>query len=67
MRPQRANATPSFHGDEFDVVVRYAKWLAFLGDRGYELALWTNAPLNWIRCKLGLGYWFAVELSEKAA
>ncbi len=46
-----------FHGDEFDVVVRYAKWLAFLGDRGYELALWTNAPLNWIRCKLGLGYW----------
>ncbi len=20
------------HGDEFDVVVRYARWLAFLGD-----------------------------------
>ncbi len=45
------------HGDEFDVVVRYAKWLAFLGDRGYEMALWTNAPLNWIRCKFGFGYW----------
>jgi UDP-2,3-diacylglucosamine pyrophosphatase LpxH len=45
------------HGDEFDVVVRYAKWLAFLGDRSYELALWTNAPLNWIRRKMGFGYW----------
>ena len=45
------------HGDEFDVVVRYAKWLAFLGDRGYQLALWTNAPVNFIRRRLGLGYW----------
>ncbi|HRY06012.1 MAG TPA: UDP-2,3-diacylglucosamine diphosphatase [Hyphomicrobiaceae bacterium] len=45
------------HGDEFDVVVRYAKWLAFLGDRSYELALWSNAPLNFVRRHLGLGYW----------
>ena len=45
------------HGDEFDVVVRTAKWLAFLGDRGYEFALWLNNPLNWVRRHLGLGYW----------
>ena len=45
------------HGDEFDVVVRYAKWLAFLGDRGYEFALWCNHPLNWIRRRFGFGYW----------
>jgi UDP-2,3-diacylglucosamine pyrophosphatase LpxH len=45
------------HGDEFDVVVRTAKWLAFLGDRGYEVALWLNNPLNWVRRYLGLGYW----------
>jgi len=45
------------HGDEYDVVVRYARWLAFLGDRSYELALFTNAPLNWARKRLGLGYW----------
>ena len=45
------------HGDEFDVVVRYARWLAFLGDRSYELALWTNQPLNWLRRHLGLGFW----------
>lgn len=45
------------HGDEFDIVVRYAKWLAFLGDRSYEIALWTNGPLNWARRRLGFGYW----------
>ena len=45
------------HGDEFDVVLRTAKWLAFLGDRGYELALALNAPLNWARRRFGFGYW----------
>ncbi len=45
------------HGDEYDVVVRYARWLAFLGDRGYELALWLNWPLNIFRRKAGMGYW----------
>jgi UDP-2,3-diacylglucosamine pyrophosphatase LpxH len=45
------------HGDEFDVVVRYAKWLAFLGDRSYEFALWCNHPINWLRRRFGFGYW----------
>lgn len=45
------------HGDEFDVVMQTAKWLAFLGDHGYELALWANTPVNWVRRKLGLGFW----------
>lgn len=45
------------HGDQFDVVVRYAKWLAFLGDRGYQLAMAMNLPLNFVRKRLGLEYW----------
>jgi len=45
------------HGDEFDVVIRSAKWLALLGDYGYEFALWFNNPLNWVRRHLGFGYW----------
>lgn len=45
------------HGDEFDVVIRYARWLAFLGDRSYEAALWANGPLNWLRQHFGLGFW----------
>ena len=45
------------HGDEFDVVIRNARWLAVLGDHGYALALALNAPLNWLRRTLGLSYW----------
>lgn len=45
------------HGDEFDVVVRYARWLAMLGDRAYEFLLACNHPLNWIRRRFGCGYW----------
>ena len=41
------------HGDEFDIIVRYARWLAFLGDRSYELALFLNIPLNWVRRQIG--------------
>jgi UDP-2,3-diacylglucosamine pyrophosphatase LpxH len=45
------------HGDEFDIVVRYARWLAFLGDRSYDVALALNVPLNFVRRMLGLGHW----------
>ncbi len=45
------------HGDEFDLVVNHARWLAYLGDRGYQLALWSNWPINFVRRRLGLGYW----------
>jgi UDP-2,3-diacylglucosamine pyrophosphatase LpxH len=45
------------HGDEFDVVVRHAKWLAFLGDWAYVFALGVNTYLNFVRRKLGLTYW----------
>ena len=45
------------HGDEFDVVVRYARWLAFAGDWAYQLALGLNTKLNWVRRRLDLPYW----------
>lgn len=45
------------HGDEFDVVVKYAKWLAFLGDWAYGLCLRLNDVLNSLREKLGYPYW----------
>lgn len=45
------------HGDEFDIVVRYAKWLALVGDRAYHLALWLNVGVNWGRRTLGLPHW----------
>jgi UDP-2,3-diacylglucosamine pyrophosphatase LpxH len=45
------------HGDEFDVVVAHARWLALLGDWGYEFALRSNRIVNVVRRRLGLPYW----------
>ncbi|MCW5773033.1 MAG: UDP-2,3-diacylglucosamine diphosphatase [Rhodospirillaceae bacterium] len=45
------------HGDEFDAVVRYARWLAFLGDWAYNFALSANHWINVLRRALGLNYW----------
>lgn len=45
------------HGDHFDGVIQYAKWLAHLGDRAYDLALTINGKLNSLRARLGLPYW----------
>lgn len=45
------------HGDQFDVVVRHAKWLALLGDWAYVLALGINTQVNAVRRRLGLTYW----------
>lgn len=45
------------HGDQFDLVVRHARWLALLGDGAYTAALFVNTYLNLARRKLGLTYW----------
>lgn len=45
------------HGDAFDGVVRYARWLALLGDWSYNVLIRLNTVLNRIRRRLGLEYW----------
>ncbi len=45
------------HGDYFDAVVQYAKWLAYVGDSLYELTLRLNRHFNRLRAKLGMRYW----------
>ena len=45
------------HGDHFDMVVRHAPWLAYLGDGAYSLALVINTYVNAVRRRLGLAYW----------
>jgi UDP-2,3-diacylglucosamine pyrophosphatase LpxH len=45
------------HGDHFDSIVTYARWLAHLGDYAYALALILNDGFNAIRRRLGLPYW----------
>lgn len=46
------------HGDFFDSITMTKKWLAILGDYGYDLLLYLNAILNFIRKKVGIKkYW----------
>jgi UDP-2,3-diacylglucosamine pyrophosphatase LpxH len=45
------------HGDQFDGVIGYAKWLAHVGDRAYATALALNDRLHVLRRSLGLPYW----------
>ena len=45
------------HGDQFDSVVRYARFLALLGDWAYTAALVINRWFNAIRRRLGYPYW----------
>lgn len=45
------------HGDEFDVVVGNARWLALLGDWAYVAAMQVNWPINFVRRRLGFSPW----------
>jgi UDP-2,3-diacylglucosamine pyrophosphatase LpxH len=45
------------HGDKFDGIVKYARWLAILGDRAYNLILELNHWYNLARRYLGYPYW----------
>lgn len=45
------------HGDDFDGVVRYARWLALLGDWAYDLTIRLNHLFNLLRRRFGYPYW----------
>jgi UDP-2,3-diacylglucosamine pyrophosphatase LpxH len=46
------------HGDAFDQVTRYHRWLAILGDSAYDLLVRLNMWLSWLRRRLRIpGYW----------
>lgn len=46
------------HGDEFDQVTRYHKWVAVLGDMAYNWLVRANSWLSWCRRRLNRpGYW----------
>jgi UDP-2,3-diacylglucosamine pyrophosphatase LpxH len=45
------------HGDLFDGITRLAPWIGFLGDKAYDFVLMLNGKFNWIRHRMGFGYW----------
>ena len=63
MTPQAIHQTADakrllvLHGDQFDNVMKYARWLALLGDHAYEFALTLNRWFNHFRVKMGYPYW----------
>jgi len=44
-----------FHGDVFDVTMRYSKWLAKLGAVGYDALILINSFVNFFSVKMGKG------------
>jgi UDP-2,3-diacylglucosamine pyrophosphatase LpxH len=46
------------HGDDYDQVTRHHRWVAVLGDIGYNGLVRLNSWLSWARRRLGVaGYW----------
>jgi UDP-2,3-diacylglucosamine pyrophosphatase LpxH len=45
------------HGDQFDSITKYHKWLALLGDVSYGLLLHVNYWLAHLRKLFGYGHW----------
>lgn len=51
-----------FHGDVFDVTMRYSKWIARLGAIGYDALILLNAVVNFVSKFFGKG---RISLSKK--
>jgi len=73
IRPEHVHVTRKgqrflvIHGDEFDAVVTYAKWLAVLGDWSYTTLLSINTVFNDFRRRFGYPYWsLSAYLKQKA-
>ena len=45
------------HGDQFDVVIKNAKWLAHLGSWAYDFSISLNGIVNRIRRMFNLPHW----------
>ncbi|HET7797316.1 MAG TPA: UDP-2,3-diacylglucosamine diphosphatase [Nevskia sp.] len=45
------------HGDYFDVITRYHRWIALAGDLAYETMMHSNYWFNRLRAMAGLRYW----------
>jgi UDP-2,3-diacylglucosamine pyrophosphatase LpxH len=51
-----------FHGDVFDSIMQYSKWLAKLGSISYDALIYLNVLVNWFSRLLGRG---KISLSKK--
>lgn len=54
------------HGDAFDVITRYHRWIALVGDSAYDLTMQANHWLNQARRLLGMRYWSLSAFAKKS-
>lgn len=52
------------HGDEFDTIMLAHRWLAFVGDALYHLAMGLNIWVNRIRRAFDLPYWSLSKMAK---
>lgn len=53
------------HGDQFDIVTRYHRWVALLGDISYHVLVRLNLWLNSWRERFGYGYWSLADWAKR--
>ncbi len=54
------------HGDEYDQVTTYHRWVSVLGDVSYQFLVHVNRVLSLVRRKLGLsGYWSLADYAKR--
>jgi UDP-2,3-diacylglucosamine pyrophosphatase LpxH len=54
------------HGDEYDQVTTYARWLSVLGDVSYHALISINRALSFVRRKFGLsGHWSLADYAKR--
>jgi UDP-2,3-diacylglucosamine pyrophosphatase LpxH len=54
------------HGDEYDHVTTYHRWLSVLGDVSYTMLVHTNRALSWMRRKIGVrGHWSLADYAKR--
>jgi len=54
------------HGDRYDQVTHYARWLSVLGDVAYQRLIAINRMLSWFRRHLGIaGQWSLADYAKR--
>jgi UDP-2,3-diacylglucosamine pyrophosphatase LpxH len=54
------------HGDEYDQVTHYHRWVSVLGDVAYNVLVHVNRALSWARRKLGVsGHWSLADYAKR--
>jgi UDP-2,3-diacylglucosamine pyrophosphatase LpxH len=53
------------HGDQFDVITRYHRWLALAGDTVYHMTMDASRWINRVRARAGLDYWSLADFAKR--